>query len=230
MPPTPRPRGRTTTRPIPHWASVLRARRTALGLAQDELAARSAGLLSQGTVSNLEVGKVHLGDLALTRAAALARALDWTLTDLQTHTGLDLGVTPIAPLSRRTADVYPLQAALTPQRPGLPLTTEFIEDGAPTQLLIVRADTDELDGLSGASIRPGEHAYLDLHDTDPRPGYVYAIEHAGHAHLRRYQRTPLGDAWTAENRARHADLPAHHARVIGRVTRVTSRREPTAQE
>ena len=66
-------------------------RRHELGLSQEELA-NEARVLSQRTVSELERGKYGIESLTTARVVALARALRWTLLDLQKATGADLAV------------------------------------------------------------------------------------------------------------------------------------------
>lgn len=82
----------------PPWADVLRRRREELSeregvrVTQEEVSARTNDLVAQRTVSHLEKGTVDLASLAITRVAALARALRWTLYELQQATGVDLGI------------------------------------------------------------------------------------------------------------------------------------------
>jgi repressor LexA len=74
-------------------AQALFIRRHELGLSQEDVA-NTAGSISQRTVSELERGKYSPDKLTAARAAALARALKWTLVDLQVATGVDFGLSP----------------------------------------------------------------------------------------------------------------------------------------
>lgn len=76
-------------------AQALFIRRHELGLSQEDVA-NTAGSISQRTVSELERGKYSPDKLTASRAAALARALKWTLFDLQNATGVDFGL-PASP-------------------------------------------------------------------------------------------------------------------------------------
>jgi transcriptional regulator with XRE-family HTH domain len=78
--------------------SALRQRREELSrleghrLTQEDIADRTGDAVSQRTVSHLEAGSIELGSIAAARLAALARALRWTLGELQEATGIDLAV------------------------------------------------------------------------------------------------------------------------------------------
>lgn len=82
----------------PLWAQAIRARREALGksegdkVTQEEVAARTGDALSQRTVSHLEKGTIDITSLAYGRVVALAKALNWTLPELQTATGIDMAL------------------------------------------------------------------------------------------------------------------------------------------
>lgn len=78
----------------PPWAQAIRARRESLGtskadrVTQEDVAARTGDMLSQRTVSHIEQGSIELDNLAYGRVVALAKALNWTLPELQAATGL----------------------------------------------------------------------------------------------------------------------------------------------
>jgi transcriptional regulator with XRE-family HTH domain len=80
--------------------NALRQRREELSrqegqrLTQEDIAARTGDAISQRTISHLEAGSIDLGSIAATRLSALARALKWSLVDLQEATGVDLGLLP----------------------------------------------------------------------------------------------------------------------------------------
>lgn len=82
----------------PQWAAALKRRREELGeregtrITQEELSSRTGDVVAQRTISHLEQGTVELPSLAINRVTALARALKWSLYDLQEVTGVDLGV------------------------------------------------------------------------------------------------------------------------------------------
>ncbi len=80
------------SKPRPIWAIALRNRRDELGLSQEELAEKTDDLVSQSAVSDLETGRADFAKVETRRIVSLARALKWTLGDLQTATGFDLGV------------------------------------------------------------------------------------------------------------------------------------------
>lgn len=101
------PRGPRPKNVVPEWALALKMRRLQLGnLTQEDIQIRSGEVISQGTISDLERGKVALDSLNIRRASALARALGWSLLELQHTTGIDLG---IAPTPDFPAPLYPIR-------------------------------------------------------------------------------------------------------------------------
>lgn len=105
--------------PPPSWAQAIRARRESLGMSkgdrvtQEDVAARTGDLLSQRTVSHLEQGSIELESLAYGRVVALAKALNWTLPELQAATGLEVAG-QVQPLARPAEPEMPdgLRAAV----------------------------------------------------------------------------------------------------------------------
>ncbi|MFC6667167.1 hypothetical protein ACFP9V_19250 [Deinococcus radiopugnans] len=158
------------------------------------------------------------------KVVALARALSWSLGEMQRATGVDLGIAEVTLVGEGSADVYPLSAALSPDNPGAAIDHVAVTPGVSRPLLL-RADTDEMQGTSRASVRPGSYLHLDLDLTTPAEGLVYVItDHEG-VHLRLYTTTRLGAVFRAENRE-HEDIPASEAQVIGQVMAVTTDYSP----
>ena len=62
-----------------------------LGLSQEDIALETDEHVSQRTVSALETGSTLLSSMAISRVIALARALNWSVAELQKATGVDLG-------------------------------------------------------------------------------------------------------------------------------------------
>ncbi|MFK7601854.1 helix-turn-helix domain-containing protein [Deinococcus sp. SM5_A1] len=218
------PRTRSRPRDLPTWAVALRVRRIQLGLSQEGVAAASNDGISQKAVSDLETGNVALNNLALGRVVALARALGWSLSEMQRATGIDLGMVEATLVGEGSADVYPLSAALSPANPGLAVDHEMVTPGVSRPLLL-RADTDEMQGTSQASIRPGSSLHVDLDRTDLQEGLVYVIADGEGVHVRLYTTTRLGAGFRAENRV-YEDIPASEAQVIGQVMAVTTDYSP----
>jgi transcriptional regulator with XRE-family HTH domain len=82
----------TEPKTLPTWAVALRQRRKELKLTQEQIAALAGDLLAQRTISNLENGRnKDFGELGITKMNALARALNWTLDELQRETGASFG-------------------------------------------------------------------------------------------------------------------------------------------
>lgn len=79
-------------KPIPAWSKRLRARREELEYTQEEVVALAGEIFSQRAVSHLEQGTSPLTGVGLLKATAYARALKWSLEDLQKETGINLGI------------------------------------------------------------------------------------------------------------------------------------------
>lgn len=90
---------------LPQYALAIRARRARLGLSGDELADRTfdlaggkdgtgANAISQRTISALETGKLHPGNLSAYRLGYLLHALEWTPPEFEEETGVSIqGIT-----------------------------------------------------------------------------------------------------------------------------------------
>jgi len=85
-----RPRRHNSAHSVPEWAKALRERRFQLGLSQEQVEEKSGGVIAQKTVSAAENGATPLLGMAVSRLRSYARALNWTLKDMQEATGLDL--------------------------------------------------------------------------------------------------------------------------------------------
>ncbi|WP_234009019.1 S24 family peptidase [Deinococcus sp. NW-56] len=162
--------------------------------------------------------------MAIGRVVALARALGWTLAEMQRATGVDLGIAEASTVGEGSADVYPLSAALNPEKPGGAIDHEAVVPGV-EQPLLLRADTDEMHGTTPASIRPGDYLHVDRAHTTLEEGRVYVVTDADGPHVRLYTTTRLGAVFRAENR-QYEDIPAQEAQVVGLVAGVTSDYNP----
>ncbi|WP_322474693.1 helix-turn-helix transcriptional regulator [Deinococcus sp. AB2017081] len=102
------PRGPEPKKPRPAWSTALRARRVALDLKQEDVAARTEDAISQGTVSDLERGKVDILNMTASRVGQLATALDWTLEEMQEALGVQLvyALPTFAEVEKSTLDSF----------------------------------------------------------------------------------------------------------------------------
>ncbi|MFD1732651.1 hypothetical protein ACFSC4_30535 [Deinococcus malanensis] len=208
----------------PSWALKLKMRRLELGKGQEDIVAQTGDLMTQAWVSDLERGKVELPNAGFAKVVALARALNWSLVEMQRATGVDLGVMDATLVAEGSADVYPLSAALNPDEPGPAVDHDAIAPGIKKPLLL-RADTDEMQGTSAASIRPGSILHIDRMETTPVEGRVYVLTDRDGPHVRLYATTRLGPVFRAENR-QYEDVPAAEAHIVGRVVSVATDYDP----
>ncbi|WP_027459292.1 helix-turn-helix domain-containing protein [Deinococcus murrayi] len=206
----------------PEWAVAIELRRTKLQLSQEIVAEKAD--MSQSYYSDIERGAKTLHSLTVGKLLGLARALHWTVAEMQRATGVDLGIAEASTVGEGSADVYPLSAALNPEHPGAAIDHEAVVAGI-QQPLLLRMDTDEMYGTTPASIRPGDYLHVDRAHTSPEEGRVYVITDADGPHVRLYTTTRLGPVFRAENR-QYEDIPAQEAQVVGLVAGVTSDYNP----
>lgn len=215
---------RTPRKPKPAWALAIELRRTTLQLSQ-ELAAERAEM-SQSYYSEVERGDKPLHSLTLGKLLGLARALEWTLSEMQQATGLDLGIPTAEPLaSGEPTPVYSLTALGKdkPKPEGFNVTPH--PGPHPAEWMQTFMEGDEM----LPKIREGESIYFDTTKTTPDKG-IYVIRHDGRAYVRRYSTLPSGPAWTADNPAYALNfIPASSSiSVLGKVYRVVGIREATS--
>lgn len=219
-------RSRLKARDIPAWSIALKVRRSQLGLSQEGVAEASRDGISQKAVSDLETGRVHLTDMALSRVIALAQALSWSLADMQQATGVDLGITSAAPFAEaEPTPVYSLQSlgSDSPTPDGFNITPN--PGPHPARWMQTFMDGDEMD----PRIRNSESIYFDTSKLTPDKG-VYVIRFGDRAYVRRYTLLPTGPAWTADNPVyAHQFIPdSPSVTVLGKIYRVVGIRDGKA--
>ena len=211
----------TTTTPKkrkapPKWALALKLRRTELGKTQDDIVAESNDLMTQAWVTDIERGRTDLLKAGMEKVVALARALEWSLEDMQEATGLDLGMAVLKPKSIRFEPVYLLSEA-TKSQPRSEGSIVLQDSVNPPRFRVFIMEGDEMVSSLPNVIHPGYSVYTDLDSVRPIEGKDYVIVYEGVAHVRTFTQTPLGPAFAATNPT-HPLIPAT-ANVVGRVYR-----------
>jgi len=228
------PRGRPSTKNRPQWALAIAARRASLGLTQEELADRS-GVLSQKVVSDFENARTDLRETSVPRAAALARALGWSLYELQDATGVDLGLgrnpnSALTVAAVHGVEVFPLAAADNALLPayGHSVMLAPRSDGQPhpPHLRAFVMNSDEMTVLGQRSLHEGDYVVTDLHDQSLNHNDLYVIVRNGQVHVRRFKATEMGRGFYADN-VTHDPIPTSGTRIVGRVYRLWSDRAPS---
>lgn len=207
------------SKPRPRAAIALRNRRDELGLNQDEIAEAMGELISQSAVSDLETGRTDLTRLETRRLVALARALKWTLEDLQRETGIDLAIKPgsndVIRSDGRMVLAYDLASASKPidpsERDGVPHWVRSEHDRPGLEVFIVR----------GSSMQPtffdGWAAYCDTRDLTLQDGKIFVLRiHGDGICIKRARLTKSGWILTSDN-PEHSSFVADEATVLGRV-------------
>jgi repressor LexA len=210
-------------------SQALRARREQLELSQEQLALVAGDLVSQSAVSDLETGRTTLEKLEARRVAALARALNWTLPELQEATGIDLAAPRLEPgdrVSHPTPGVFltarRLASASAPTHANDSL--EDVQIWVPNELMRRGTEPFVVDGASmSPSLENGEVALCDTRDTELRDGKVYVLTVKGDGEcIKRARR--VGDQWflTSDN-PKFQSFTRDSVSIIGRVYHVMPR-------
>ena len=225
--------------------NALRRRREELGrlenqrITQEDIAARSGEALSQRTVSHLEAGTIDLGSLSMGRVTALARALKWSLAEIQAATGFDLGLHPNHEGFEREKgvtleyinssvitmkDIYDFTEAAKP-----PEQMTAIPDLSPTPVLttelrpataLFRVSGDGMVGGEGGGIQPGDIIYVDTADLSPEDDGVYLAHVYGKPVTLHRLRELGGTLWLFSDNAdqsAYPPIPLSGAKLLGRV-------------
>lgn len=217
-------KGRKTRRNKPSWAAALEARRRELQRSQEEVA--SAAEIHQSYYSRVERGDQHLTELSHSILLRVARALEWSLPEIQQATGIDLGVGSALLVSRgQPTPVYGLQQLDEPDAVPVGMNLTPYQGKHPPNWRQVVAE----DGDMEPAIRRGESVYIDTDRTEPEAG-VYAVAYRGRVYLRRFKELATGYAWAADDPRLQLEFFPHgeHVQVLGRVYRVVGVREDAA--
>lgn len=204
----------------PKSAQAIRTQREFLRLTQEELAENAGDLLSQGTITDLETGRNPLERMEIRRVAALARALKWTLPELQTATGVDFAAPQIFQSSHATqgrwANVLDMASASRPDGHAAPVdaTQHFIEhehDRGGAVPFTVRGDSMQ------PTIFDGDIVYCDTHDVNYQDGKIYVFNLIGDGMcVKRARHTSKGWMLTSDN-ATHGAFSSDEVEIFGRV-------------
>lgn len=224
----PKPRTRPSKADAPAWSQALARRREQLGMTQEEVAAKANYALSQRQISSLENGEPEdPTNLAFGRFAALARALDWTIFEMQDALGLDLGIGK-APGSEarfvgsKAVERYSLRDAGRSDAKPEPAVLILGGMGHPTNLRGYIVDSDEMAPRGHQGIHEGDTVIVNLDDATVEDGGIYVIVHDGRPHLRRF--IASWNAFLPDNTVGHSPIPLQGVTVIGRAYRVHSER------
>lgn len=198
-----------------------------MGLTQEDIEAATQDLISQKTVSDLEVGRVHPLKLGAEKFLALLRALRWTPEEFSQATGLDLPLV-YRPSGEPREDVVwlPVVAAGTAGRPWpeagvLPVPKEFVRPGS----MLIRVEGDSMDTGDEDGLRDGDLVLVDQNLRDLRPGKVYALEILGDGiAIKRAKKAKRGWVFVSDNPSGPV-LEPDEVNVLGEVYRKISIRE-----
>lgn len=236
------PRGPEPSRPRPAWSNALRMRRIALNLKQEEVAARTDDAISQGTISDLERGKVDILNMTTSRATRLAGALDWTLQEMQDalnvqlvypsaiDVAVDLASRGTQKFLRQLTQPDTVRSSVRVRIPVYALaaagagawTDEDVIDYIEVEPEVANRRNRTTFQVDGDSMEPtlsdGDYIHVDIADQDIRHDKIYVVKIKGDGIV--VKRAWVYDDLTVELRSdnlKHKPLNPDDAIVIGRV-------------
>lgn len=217
--------GRVTARP--GWANVLRSRREELGIRQDDFPEITDELISQGTVSDIERGKVNPMKLEARRLFAYIHALQWTPKQFFDSTKLEPVITitesdgtwaptlePGERVSPARFFIEPLRGLATAGRPvdpeGVPVLASVWRRGS----FVYQVEGDSMT----PTLNEGDRVYVDPREMDLREERVYVFEIPGDGHvIKRVRRLDDGEMWLVSDNPRYRPMRPDECLVVGRV-------------
>jgi transcriptional regulator with XRE-family HTH domain len=195
------------------------ARRDGLGKTQEQMA-NDAGM-SQAYYSKIERGGQSLKNLTQGRLEALAKALQWSLVELQEAVGVDLGLVaqPNQPSDQQAVAVRPIALGDRPLPSGAAFVTLRLNpDEQRPGLLLLRLQDPE---MQGQRLFAGATLFVDCDDTVLQNKHCYLIEIKNDFKVRRVYH--IADIWVfqADQPARGLQKPilSTEVRIVGRVYR-----------
>ncbi len=211
----------------PAWGEALKARRKQLGLTQEDLEAATNDILSQKTISDLEVGRVHPLNLGAEKFLALLSALRWTPEEFAEATGLDVPLV-YRPSGEPREDVVwvPVVGSGAAGRPwpeagSMPVPRPLVRPGS----VLIQVEGDSMDTGEEDGLRDGDLVLVDQNLKELREGRVYAVEIIGDGIAIKRARK-LGNRWILiSDNPKGPLLEPEEVRVIGEVYRKISIRE-----
>lgn len=177
--------------------------------------------VSQKLVSEIERGEQDLLMVSVSRLARLAAALDWSLNELQSSTGLNLGIRDVASHDevKPVANVH-----IVPVRTLAAAGPAFYTEAAVIDSEVVEnhlfRDAMLVVQVTGDSMTPQLHeedrVYIDTRDLDKQDGKIYLLHLHGNGFVLKRMRK-MGSSWllTSDNPA-YPPLPTHDATIVGR--------------
>jgi len=211
----------------PAWGEAIKARRKQLGLTQEDLEAATNDILSQKTISDLEVGRVHPLNLGAEKFLALLSALRWTPEEFAEATGLDVPLV-YRPSGEPREDVVwvPVVGSGVAGRPwpesgSMPVPRPLVRPGS----VLIQVEGDSMDTGEEDGLRDGDLVLVDQNLKDLREGRVYAVEIIGDGiTIKRARR--VGNRWIlVSDNPKGPILEPEEVKVLGEVYRKISIRE-----
>ncbi len=198
------------------WSEALAQRRKALKMTQEDVAAATTEAVSQGTVSDLERGRVHPFKLETGRMIALASALKWTFSEFQRATGLSFGNT-IEPREDKASLVgFHLVPIIGVAEAGFPETYPVPNRLKRPGTRVFQVHGESMNG-GNKPILDGDHLLVDINQTDLQEGKVFVIEIIGNGHCVKRARNRKGEWWLESDNTEFASYAPEEAVIFGRV-------------
>jgi repressor LexA len=195
---------------------VLTARREAVGLTQEALALEAE--TSQSTITDLENDKRSLSRAGAALVNRLARALKWSVYQMQETTGVDLGAEPDAkdtiavPVGYHAAPIIGVAAMGLPE--FYPVPDKVWRRGT----RVFQVSGDSMTTSDPDSLRHGDWVFVDTNRnrlSDLVSGKVYCIEIHGNGFTVKRARQLNGEWWLMSDNPEHRSFRPDEARIVG---------------
>ncbi len=209
----------------PDWANALRVRREDLGIKQSDFPELTDDLISQGTVSDIERGKVNPLKLEARRLFAYIKALKWTPEDFFKATNLNPQyITEVSNTTGYRIDAFPINTRPMPVL-GVAAGGKPYEYPVPNNLwraggAVFMVEGSSMDDGTDRAIREGDMVLVDTSITSVQPGKLYVLEILGDGYTIKQARKLNGEwVWLPFN-PEHPALHPKEVRIVGQVYKV----------
>lgn len=202
---------RPNSKLVPTWAVVLEKRREIVERSQEEIA-NDAGF-SQAYYSKIARGAQGLTKLSQEYLMGLARALKWTLEDMQQATGIDLGVSekPSAVMTGFHM-VEVLEASA-----GMPSTYPVPDEVWRRGSRVFKVSGDSMNTGSPDSLQDGEWVLVDKSLNIIQEGKIYCLHIKGNGYTIKRARKLGGTWWLTSDNPKFESFQPDEAEIIGQV-------------
>lgn len=187
-------------------------------MTQEDIAAATDDMISQGTVSDLERGRVHPFNLEARRLLALASALKWNLEEMEKATKLDFLGTVKKDKLEDSASLVGWHAVriIGVAEAGIPETYPVPNHLKRFGTRVFQVHGNSMDA-GNKPIRDQDYVLIDISQTDLQNGKIFVIEITGNGFCVKRAKSRKGDWWLDSDNPEYASYAPEEAIIVGRV-------------